>query len=83
MERECYSLSSVDNNAGGLVTLVDTSSSHKDRRGVTARDGGAFTNLNKSLTMCCAYYVTFPDANLLTLETYIALPWESFCFSIR
>ena len=33
--------------------------------------------------MSCAYYVTFPDANLLTLETNTALPRESFCFPIR
>ena len=39
----------------------------------------------KRAWLSCAYYVTFPDSNLLTLETKFqtVLHRDSFCFSIR
>ena len=65
------------------MTLEDTSLSLKHAEVSLPVMVGLFQTSAKARQMSCAYYVAFPDANLLTLETYTALPRNSFCFSIR
>ena len=65
------------------MTLEDTSLSLKHAEVSLPVMVGLLQTSARARQMSCAYYVTFPDANLLTLETNTALPRESFCFSIR
>ena len=63
------------------MTLEDTSLSLKHAEvSLPVMVGGLLQTSARARQMSCAYYVTFPDANLLTLETNTALPRESFCF---